>query len=68
MPRPEDTPPSAIRRAIPKGQGTLEVRLFDPTPPARRGPSAARRLEATLICYGVVVATAVAVIFYFVQR
>jgi len=68
VPLPDDAPPSAVRRAIPRGQATLEVRTFEPAPATRRGPSAARRLEATVVCYGVVVATAIAVIFYFIQR
>ena len=51
VPRPDDEPPSVIRRAIPAGQATLEVHALRSPPARRRGPSAARRLEATVVCY-----------------
>jgi hypothetical protein len=65
-----DRAPTGLRTAIPSEpvQGALPV--FDAARPPRRilGASAARRMEATLACYGVIAATAVGVIAFFVQR
>jgi hypothetical protein len=65
-----DRVPTGLRTAIPSEavQGALPV--FDAARPPRRilGASAARRMEATLACYGVVAATAVGVVAFFVQR
>jgi hypothetical protein len=65
-----DRVPTGLRSAIPSEavQGALPV--FDAARPPRRilGASAARRMEATLACYVVIVATACAVVAFFVQR
>lgn len=62
--------PTGLRTAIPSEpvQGALPV--FEAArPPARiLGASAARRMEATLACYIVIVATACGVVAFFVQR
>ena len=66
-----DRPPTGIRQAI----GTEPVYgealpTFDPSraPSPVLGRSAARRLEVTLYSYTVVIATAAAVVIYFIQR
>jgi hypothetical protein len=41
---------------------------FSPPVPRTIRGSAARRLEATLMAYGVVILTAIAVTVYFIQR
>jgi hypothetical protein len=65
VPEPERVP-SAVRSALP---GTAPTQAFQS--PGRgkkvRG-SAARRVEATVVSYGVVIATAVALGVYFAQR
>jgi predicted component of type VI protein secretion system len=63
---PPSRVPSGIRAAIP---ATVPDQAFQPPGHQRRiRGSAARRVEATLVSYGVVVATAVALIVYFSQR
>ena len=65
-----DRVPTGLRSAIPSEavQGAMPV--FDAARPPRRilGASAARRMEATLACYIVIVATACGVVAFFVQR
>jgi predicted component of type VI protein secretion system len=65
VPEPERVP-SAVRAALPAAAPSQPFR-----PPGRqpkvRG-SAARRVEATVVSYGVVIATAVALGVYFAQR
>jgi hypothetical protein len=70
-PRDPDRPPTGIRQAI----GTEPVYgealpRFDPTraPSPVLGAAAARRVEAVAYSYTVVLATAVAVVLYFIQR
>jgi predicted component of type VI protein secretion system len=58
--------PSAIRPAIP---ATVPDQAFQPPAHGRRiRGSAARRVEATVVAYGIVGATAAALIVYFAQR
>jgi hypothetical protein len=59
--------PSGIRRALPD-YVPAPVGSFDPPAQRRQRASAARRLEATIVAYGVVAATAVAVVVYFIAR
>lgn len=65
VPEPERAP-TTIRRALP---ATPPTQSFQPPGRARRvRGSAARRVEATVVSYGVVIATAVALGVYFAQR
>ena len=66
VPEP-DFAPSAIRRVLP-ASGAGEPPQFSPPVDRRGRGSAARRLEATVISYAVVIATAVAVVAYLAQR
>jgi FHA domain len=66
-----DRPPTGIRQAIGSEPVYGEaLPQFDPSraPSPVLGRSAARRLEVTLYSYAVVIATAVAVVIYFIQR
>jgi hypothetical protein len=70
-PRDPDRPPTGIRQAL----GTEPVYgealpRFDPSraPSPVLGAAAARRVEAVAYSYTVVLATAVAVVIYFIQR
>ena len=66
---PTACPPGCGRRSLPRPcEGAAPV--FDAARPPRRilGASAARRMEATLACYVVIVATACGVVAFFVQR
>ena len=70
-PRDPDRPPTGIRQAI--GQEPVygeALPRFDPSraPSPVLGAAAARRVEAVAYSYTVVLATAVAVVLYFVQR
>lgn len=73
-PEPEprgDRPPTGIRQAIGSEPVYGEaLPQFDPSraPSPVLGRSAARRLEVTLYSYTVVIATAAAVVIYFIQR
>ncbi len=60
--------PSAIRRALPLDPSAGQAPAFSPPPASNSRRSAARSLEATLVCYAVLIATAVAVFLYFAQR
>jgi hypothetical protein len=65
VPPPPEVAPSAIRRVLPPpppGQAPS----FQPMPSPRVRGSAATRVEATLVCFAIVVATAIALILYFV--
>jgi hypothetical protein len=70
-PRDPDRPPTGIRQAI--GQEPIygeALPRFDPTraPSPVLGAAAARKVEAVVYSYTVVLATAVAVVLYFIQR
>ena len=65
VPAPDSMPPSAIRPLLPPTDGQ---RHFTPVTGRAVRRSAARRVEATVVAYAVVLATAVAVVLYFVQR
>ena len=65
VPAPEPAPPSAIRRVLPPAG---QVAQFSPSAGGGLRRSAARRVEATAVAYAIVLATAVAVVLYFVQR
>ena len=58
---PAPAPPSAAPAAAPAPGDQLAA-------PPRRRASAARRLEATLVCYAIVVLTAIAVVVYLATR
>jgi len=64
-PPPPPAPPVPVAPATPVAAGEGLAELGDGGPP---GPSAARRMEATLICYAVVVLTAIGVVAYLVAR
>ena len=64
-PPPPPAPPTPAAPAAPVAAAAGPVALDDG---ARPGPSAARRMEATLICYAVVVLTAIAVVAYLAAR
>jgi pSer/pThr/pTyr-binding forkhead associated (FHA) protein len=65
-----DRVPTALRQVIPTEAAPGEAVRFSPARAPRPilGGSAARRFEATLVSYLVVIGTAAAVIAYFVQR
>lgn len=67
-----DSTPSVIRRALPPDAAAAAAgapRRFSPAPPrSGRSRSAARRLEAAVASYVVVLVTAVAVAAYLIQR
>jgi predicted component of type VI protein secretion system len=65
-----DRVPTGLRAAIPTGPVEGAAPVFDAARPPRRilGASAARRMEATVACYAVIVATACGVVAFFVQR
>jgi FHA domain len=65
-----DRMPTALRRAVPSEAVYGEAAQFDAgrQPSPTLGGSAARRLEATVVSYLVVLATAVAVTLYFAGR
>jgi len=70
-PRDPDRPPTGIRQAI--GQEPVygeALPAFDPSraPSPVLGAGAARKVEAVAYSYTVVLATAVAVVIYFIQR
>jgi pSer/pThr/pTyr-binding forkhead associated (FHA) protein len=70
-PRDPDRPPTGIRRAIAAEPVYGEaLPRFDPSraPSPVLGRSAARRVEAMVYSYGLVIATAVGVTVYFIQR
>jgi hypothetical protein len=62
VPPPPERPPSAIRRVLPPPPGAAS---FEPMPPPRRRGSAATRMEATIVCFTIVAATAIALVLYF---
>ena len=66
VPAPPERMPTALRNVLP--QVPPAPALFEPPPRTRRGGSAARRVEATAVSYGVVTATAILVIAYLAQR
>lgn len=63
-----EVPPSAIRRALPFDPAAGQAPAFGPPTAFKVRGSAARRIEATVVCYAVLIATAVALFLYFVQR
>ena len=65
-----DRVPTGLRSAIPSEPVEGALPVFDAARPPRRilGASAARRTEATLACYAVIVGTACGVVAFFVQR
>lgn len=68
VPAPE-VAPSAIRRIVAaSASAPTDPPVFGAEPERRGGGSAARRLEATLVSYAVVLLTAVAVVVYLAQR
>lgn len=66
----QDRAPSALRRAVPVQAVYGEVPQFDsgPAPRPILGRSAARRIEATVLSYLVVLSAAGGVVFFFAQR
>ena len=64
---PPDVAPSAVRRVLPADPSALPPQ-FRASPGRRVRGSAARRVEATLVSYAVVLATAAALAVYFAQR
>jgi hypothetical protein len=67
---PPDRVPTGLRAAIPSEAVEGALPSFDAARPPRRilGASAARRMEATMASYAVIVATACGVVAFFVQR
>jgi hypothetical protein len=65
-----DRVPTGVRSAVPPEPVEGAMPAFDAARPPRRilGASAARRTEATLASYAVIVATACGVVAFFVQR
>src|SRR4051794_34323639 len=61
--KPPEVAPSAIRRVLPP-PAPGQAPQFSP-PGARRGGSAATRVEATIVCMVIIAAVAVALIVYF---
>ncbi|MGH3993876.1 MAG: hypothetical protein ACRDSN_15625, partial [Pseudonocardiaceae bacterium] len=66
VPKP-DFAPSQVSRAVPARSQSGSPPPFSPSG-GRFKRSAARRVEATVVSYGVVIATAVAIAAYFAQR
>jgi predicted component of type VI protein secretion system len=64
-PEPAAPPPPAVR--APAAQVAASAEGFS-VAPARRQVSAARRVEATFVCYAVIIATAAGVIAYLASR
>ena len=64
---PPDVAPSAVRRVLPADPTALPPQ-FRASPGKRVRGSAARRVEATVVSYAVVIATAAAVAVYLAQR
>ncbi len=67
VPAPPEVIPSAVRR-IPRAEAEAPPAFGEVKPPRRIRGSAARRAEATLVSYAVVIATAVAIVLYFANR
>ncbi len=67
VPAPPEVIPSAVRR-IPRAEPEAPPAFGEVKPPRRVRGSAARRAEATLVSYAVVIATAVAIVLYFANR
>jgi hypothetical protein len=64
VPPPPERPPSAVRRTLgPPPPG--EAVSLPPMPTTRRRGSAATRVEATIVCFTIVAATALALVLYF---
>jgi hypothetical protein len=64
VPPPPERPPSAVRRTLgPPPPG--EAVSFPPMPSTPRRGSAATRVEATIVCFTIVAATAIALVLYF---
>jgi predicted component of type VI protein secretion system len=64
VPAPPEVTPSAIRRVLPPPPPG-EAPSFQPMPSRGARGSAATRVEATIVCFAIVAATAVALVLYF---
>jgi hypothetical protein len=64
VPPPPEVAPSAIRRVLPPPPPG-DAPSFQPMPSRRLRGSAATRVEATIVCFAIVAATAIALILYF---
>jgi hypothetical protein len=64
VPAPPEVVPSAVHRVLPPPPPG-EAGSFQPMPSVRPRGSAATRIEATIVCFAIVAATAIALILYF---